>query len=151
MVYRSGCPSHRRAVRLISVGHNILFLMVFPMLKVLSCYIPVEIIIKFTTKIFTVICLKIDVLDWIFQCLFPILPVFCISSHLIGRRQLYAAENDLLSLIAMELSSLVDHRRIAKGKHLSGFVTDEDEARALLNRAEEEALDLLLGDQQETD
>ena len=63
----------------------------------------------------------------------------------------YAAENDLLSLIAMELSPLVDHRRIAKGKHLSGFVTDEDEARALLNRAEEEALGLLLGDQQETD
>ena len=128
MVSRSGRPSHWRRVRLVSVGHNVFFLMVFPVLKVLSCHIPVEAIIKFTTKIFTVICLKIDVLDWIFQCLFPILPVFCVSSHLIGRRQLYAAENDLTGVPSLRIKHaecvvLILHAQV---NHL--WIDDPDDA-----------------------
>jgi len=63
----------------------------------------------------------------------------------------YLAEDGLVRRIETELAPLVGHRRVVKGDHLSGLVLDEDKAQELLNRAEEVALDLLLGDQQETD
>ena len=61
----------------------------------------------------------------------------------------YLTEDKLVAQVEAQLALLGGNSRVRR--HLSGMVSNEDQARVLLNRAEEVALDLLLGDQQETD
>ena len=61
----------------------------------------------------------------------------------------YLTEDKLVAQVEEQLALLGGNSRVRR--HLSGMVSNEDQARMLLNRAEEVALDLLLGDQQETD